>query len=109
MSQPVKLASALPDGDRNGLAAIVRDLLAEPTDQRLYLVVMDVKRIDTLVDLDEAVPTTRVRRIVPVTRADKQEAWRMLERAFRHIHGLDPVQPLPFSIDGDREQTDGED
>lgn len=109
MSQPVKLGSGLPDGDRNGLAAIVRDLLAEPTAQRLYLVVMDVKKIEMLPDLDEAVPTTRVRRIVPVTRADKQDAWRMLERAFRSIYALDPAQPLPFGIDGDHDHTDGED
>lgn len=101
MSQPVKLAGALPDGDRNGLAAIVRELLAEPTDQRLYLVVMDVKRIDTIVDLDEAVPTARVRRIEAVPRLDRKAAWAMLQRAFEARTGNDDAQPIPFDIDGD--------
>lgn len=97
MSQPVKLASALPGGDRNGLAAIAGDLVHAPADQRLVLAVIDVKRIETNTDTDEVVPLVRVLRVESPLPMDRKEAYAMLRRATEARTSDDnATPPLPF-------------
>lgn len=97
MSQPVKLASTPPPEYRNGLVEIVRELVASPADQRIGLVVFDVRRVEHDVDLEREVPTVRLLRLELPLGMDQTAAWEMLQRATDARVGVERgEQPLPF-------------
>ena len=81
MPNPVKLASQMPGEHRNGLNDIARELVKAPADQRIALVVYDVKRVETDVDREENVPTIRLLRIESPLALDRAAAWDILKRA----------------------------
>lgn len=99
MTNPIKLASALPSEFRNGLIDIVADLVRSPADQRIALVVFDVKRIEDDVDAEQKVPTVRLLRVELPLELDRQEAWEMLGRATdARVEVERGEQPLPFDL-----------
>ena len=99
MSQPVKLASTPPSEHRNGLLEILRELVDSPADERLALVVFDVRRVEKDVDAETDVPTVRFRRIELPLGLDRAAAWDMLQRATDARVGVERgEQPLPFTI-----------
>lgn len=74
----VKLASALPDGESNGLIALVQHLINSPADLTLCVVLIDTMRLTTEMDNGDVIPTARVRRIEPVTDAEDQGVIRRI-------------------------------
>lgn len=99
MTNPVKLASALPSEYRNGLIEILRQLIDNPQDHRLALVVFDVKRVEQDVDAAQKVPTIRIQRIETPLGLDRETAWEILQRAAdaRNNDEREGQQPLPFT------------
>lgn len=99
MTNPIKLASALPSEYRNGLTEILRDLIDSPQDHRLALVVFDVKRVEQDVDAAQKTPTIRIQRIETPLGLDRETAWEILQRAAaaRNKDESDGQQPLPFT------------
>lgn len=102
MTNPVKLASALPAEYRNGLVDIVRQLVESPASQRIALVVFDVKRVEEDVDAEAKVPTVRLLRVELPLELDRQAAWEMLQRATDARVDVERAengeQPLPFDL-----------
>lgn len=99
MSQPVKLASTPPPEHRNGLVDIVRELVDNPANQRIALVVFDVRRVEEDVDAEAKVPTVRLLRIELPLGLDQKDAWEMLQRATdARVDVERGEQPLPFTI-----------
>lgn len=78
-----KLATALPEGDANGLLAIIDDLIARPHDMHVVVALVDCKALTTNTDTGEVVPTARVRRIEPIADAkDGKRLVQLLRRAY---------------------------
>lgn len=76
----MKLASKLPEGDRNGLPAIARDLINSPHDVHIVLALIDCKSIATDTDSGDVVPTARIRWIETITE-DRPHLMRIIARA----------------------------
>lgn len=93
-----KLNSALPKGESNGLAAIARKLIDEPQQVNIVIALVDCKSTTTDNDTGEIVPTARIRRIEPITDADKDVAAKMLRRAMERRTGK---TVLPFDLEED--------
>lgn len=93
-----RLASGLPKGPENGLDAIARSLIADPTARRVVIAVVDCSRLTTNTDTDETVATVRVLRVEQVHPGDVAEAHRLVRRALEHRHG-DSVLPLETERD----------
>lgn len=88
MSTPVKLASALPaEIDRNGLGAILRDLVDDPTGLRVLIAIVDTKELHTITDTGEVVPVARVRRIEALTGPDLGAGHQLFRRAHERRTG----------------------
>lgn len=66
----VKLTGSLPEGEANGLKALREDLIRDPMDLRLVVVLIDTNSLTTDMDSGDVIPTARVRRIEPITRGD---------------------------------------
>ena len=96
MSTPVKLASALPAGDANGLAAIVSDLVEDPTSLRVVISIIDTKELKTSIETGEIVPIARIRRIEAIPAADMSAAKRLFRRAHEHRTGR---TALPIEVE----------
>lgn len=104
MSQPVKLASTPPPEHRNGLIEILNDLVANPANQRVALVVFDVRRVEEDVDAEAKVPTVRLLRIELPLGLDQKDAWAMLQRATDARVDIERgEQTLPFGRDRDED------
>jgi hypothetical protein len=99
MTNPIKLASALPAEARNGLIEQLRSLIDSPQDHRLALIVFDVKRVEQDVDAAQKVPTIRIQRIETPLGLDRETAWEILQRAAdaRNKDEREGQQPLPFT------------
>ena len=98
MTNPIKLASALPSEYRNGLVNIVDELVRNAADQRIALVVLDVKRVEQDVDAEQKVPTVRLLRIELPLGLDQKDAWAILQRATdARVEVERGEQPLPFT------------
>jgi len=93
-----KLASALPEGDANGLAALAPDLCQDPHKTHLAIVVLDCKTIVENTDTGAQTPTARIRRIEPITGQDKPLAAQMLRRALEERTGQ---AVLPIDLEDD--------
>ena len=74
-----KLASALPKDDQaNGLNDIAANLVDDPTDLHVAVVVLDCSKITTDIDTGDETPTARVRRIEIITRDDDKATARSM-------------------------------
>lgn len=96
MSTPVKLASTLPSGDANGLAAIVPELVDDPTRYRVVIAIVDTKELKTIIETGEIVPVARIRRIEAMPAADLPAAKRLFRRAHEHRTGR---TALPIEVE----------
>ena len=93
-----KLASALPKGEANGLAALARALIDEPAHVHVVVMMVDCKKISTDVDTGDVEPTARIRRIEVVRPQDHAFAEKMLRRALEERTGR---TVLPFDLEED--------
>lgn len=89
----IKLTTALPRGDANGLGALVRDLIDTPGSLHAVIAIVDCKSITTDADTGEVVPTARIRRIEALLPDDLGTARRLMERAMEKRTGR-AVLPL---------------
>lgn len=94
----IKLASALPKGDANGLGPLVMDLVQHPDRFKVVLAIIDCKQITTNADTGEVVPTARIRRIEGVLPGDYKTARRLMERALEERTGR---VTLPLGLEDD--------
>jgi hypothetical protein len=99
-----KLASGLPSGDGNGLAAIERDLIDTPHNIHVVVALVDCKKTSTDNDTGEIVATARIRRIEAITEDDKELAAKMLRRALERRTGK---TVLPFDLEEDMRSAFG--
>lgn len=93
-----KIASNLPAGDGNGLGAIASALVSNPHDIHVVVALIDCKKTTVDNDSGEVVPTARIRRIEPITEADRDLAAKMLRRALEKRTGK---TVLPFDLEED--------
>lgn len=79
----VKLGSKLPkNDDRNGLAAIQRELLTDPSKTHLAVIVLDTAKITHDIENLDQYPTVRIVAIEPITGGvDVGRLRAMLQRA----------------------------
>lgn len=104
----LKLSAALPASDDcNGLDVIADDLVANPGDFHVAIVVLDCKKIETDTDTGEQTPTARIRRVEVVTRKDDKARLRSLAtRAFEKRTGK---TVLPLDLEDELRDAFGED
>ncbi len=96
----ISLGGSLPQGDGNGLAAIVSDLIRDPKKYHAVIGIVDTSKITTKPDSGEVVPTVRVRRIEVITQADLKIAETLMRRALDKRTGK---ATLPFDLEADLE------
>lgn len=93
------LSGKLPNGEANGLAAIVRELVDDPTRVHVLVVLADCSKTTRLVDTGDTVPTLRVRRVEAISSPDDQAGLRrLLMREYERRTGQ-PVLPLDLERD----------
>lgn len=93
------LSGRLPAGEANGLAAIVRQLIDDPADVHVLVVLADCVKVTRLVESGDTVPTVRVRRVEAITDSgDRASLRRLLMREFERRTGQ-PVLPLDLEND----------
>jgi len=96
-SSSVRLAAALPAGDRNGLAAIAHALVDDPSSVHVAIVLLDCSRLTTSVDDGSTLPTARIRAIEPISEGpDATELRRLLRRAVEKRTGM---TELPLELE----------
>lgn len=93
-----KLASALPKGESNGLAALAHNLIDAPEKVHVVVMLVDCKRIQTDVDSGDVEPTARIRRIEAVLPEDLDHAHKMLRRSLEKRTGK---TVLPYDLEED--------
>jgi hypothetical protein len=78
----LSMSGKLPAGPTNGLAALVAELLDNPTRVRAVIALVDVDRVTEDPATGDRVPRMRIRSIEPVTdTADAADVQRMFRRA----------------------------
>ena len=95
MSNSLKLSTALPGEDEiNGLDSLADDLVSDPSRLICAIVILDVKDVRYITDLEAHVPTLRFRRGEAWPLADTPEAVRiaMIQRSEERLGR----SPLPF-------------
>jgi len=105
MSTPVKLASALPGGNANGLGAILDELTRDPEGKRVVIAIIDTKKVETDIDTGEVVPVVRIRRIEALTGMDLKAGHQLFRRVHEHRTGR--VQ-LPIEDEDEIREAFGE-
>lgn len=96
MSAAVKLSSALAgDENLNGLDAMADELIADRKTIRVAVIWFDTVKVVEKTDDDTRVPYARIRRLVPLGKADEvpAELQRLIQRADEARTGN---APLPF-------------
>lgn len=85
----IKLGTKLPKkDDRNGLGAILRELLREPEKTHMAVVVLDTAKITRDLEADDYYPTVRIVAIEPITGGvDVGRLRTMLQRAYEQRTG----------------------
>lgn len=101
------LASKLPDGDRNGLAAIATELLDNPEKVHVVIALVDCSKITTNTDTGDVVPTARIRRIEAIKDPEDGRRMRMLLR--REWERRTGKTVLPFEMEEEMRSAFGED
>lgn len=77
----MKIASKLPEGDRNGLTVVARAMVDDPHATHVVLAVLDCSRLTTDTDTGDVIPTARIRRVEVLLADDKQPAEQLMRRA----------------------------
>jgi hypothetical protein len=96
-----KLQASLPKGDGNGLGSMASELVADPAQVRVGLVLFDVGSLETATDSGEVTAKVRLRRIEVITHTDDAAVMRrILMRAFERRTGQ---TTLPFDLEQDVE------
>lgn len=94
-----KLAATLPKGDANGLAAIAAELVADPSQVRVALVLLDVSEISQATDDGALTAKVRVKRVEVVRDSEDAEVLRrLLRREFERRTGQ---TVLPYDLEQD--------
>lgn len=83
----MKLASALPKGDKNGLALVNPLFVERPESTVLVVAVLSCKTITEDIDSGDSIATARISRIEMVDREDTDQAERLLRRALERRLG----------------------
>jgi hypothetical protein len=84
----LSMSGKLPAGVTNGLAALLPDLLDDPTQVRAAIVLIDVNKITEDPGTGDRVPQVRIRSIEPIGQgSDAEEIRRMFRRAVEHRTG----------------------
>jgi len=99
-----RLAGSLPGGDANGLVAIARQLIDEPHEVHVAVVLIDCKSSKVDHDSGEIVPTARIRRVEVIGEQDKELAQKMMRRALEQRTGK---TVLPFDLEEDMRSAFG--
>lgn len=94
----ISLSGALPKGDANGLAPIVKSLIRDPEHLHALLVIADCNKLVTHVDTGETIPVLRIRRVEVIQDQDLKEAERLVRRSWEKRNG-DTVLPLEMEDD----------
>lgn len=94
----IRLTSALPKGDANGLGPIIGDLVDDPKAMHVVLCIVDCKKTTLDADTGEVVPTVRIRRLEALLPEDKVPAHRLMERALERRTGK---TVLPLTLEDD--------
>lgn len=93
----VSVSGRLPDGDGNGLSAIMSDLIRYPKKLHVCICIMDGKKVTTDADSGETVPTARIRRIeVLLDEEDMKLAEGLMRRALDRRTGR---EALPYDLE----------
>jgi hypothetical protein len=95
----VNLSGHLPDGESNGLAAIVRELVENPAKAHVLLCIVDAQKITENVDDGTRTPTVRVRRCEPIS--DPDDAMTMRRVLVRGYERRTGKAVLPFDLETD--------
>ncbi len=99
MTTSAFLSGRLPSGDANGLAAIVRALIDDPSRVHVIVALVDCVKVTQLVESGATVPTVRMRRLEAISDpADMASLRRLLMREFERRTGQ-PVLPLELERD----------
>lgn len=103
----IKISSRLPDGDGNGLVAILSELVRDRQQTFVGIVLLDGKTVNLDKDTGEKVPTARIRRIeVILGDDDKAVCRRLLERALETRTGR---EQLPYDLAAELDSAFGSD
>ena len=93
------LSGRLPSGEANGLAAIVRQLVDDPADVHVLVVLADCVKVTRLVESGDTVPTVRIRRVEAISDGeDRAQMRRLLMREYERRTGQ-PTLPLDLEND----------
>ena len=93
----VSVSGRLPDGDGNGLGAIVSDLIRDPKKLHVCIALVDCRKITTDADSGDAIPTARIRRIeVVLDSEDMKLAENLMRRALDRRTGR---EALPYDLE----------
>lgn len=88
------MSGRLPQGDANGLAPVIRQMIERPGNYHVVIGIVDTKRIVTDLDTGDVTPQARLRRIeVVLDQQDLQVAEKLLRRAVERRSGQ-TVLPL---------------
>lgn len=104
MSTPVKLASALPSGNANGLGAIVDALTRDAEGMQVVIALVNTKKIETIPDTGEIIPHARILRIEALTGMDLKAGRTLMRRAYEKRTGR---ETLPIEVEQDFDQAFG--
>lgn len=108
MSQSAYLSGRLPDGEANGLAGKLRELVDDPERVHVLIVLADVTKVTQLVESGATVPTLRIRRVEAIgDPTDQKELQRILMREYERRTGQ-PVLPLELERDVESAFTAGD-
>lgn len=98
-----KLAASLPKGDANGLGAIASELVADPQQIRVALVLLDVGELATATDDGTVTAKVRIKRIETIRNNEDAFVLRkLLQREFERRTGQ---TVLPFDLQQDVEDA----
>lgn len=91
----IRLSGKLPEGHRNGLDAVSRAMVADPTRRHLIVALVDCVSETTKHESDETVPTARLLSVEVITGDDRA----LVQAALHHAHDLrnSPSMPLGFN------------
>jgi hypothetical protein len=93
----VSVSGRLPDGDGNGLSAIISDLVRDPKKLHVCICILDGKKVTTDADSGETVPTARIRRIeVLADEDDMKLAENLMRRSLDRRTGR---ESLPYDLE----------
>jgi|SRR5580765_6089619 len=93
----VSVSGRLPEGDGNGLSAVMSDLIRDPKKLHVCICILDGKKVTTDADSGETVPTARIRRIeVILDPEDMQLAENLMRRALDRRTGR---EALPYDLE----------